>query len=178
MIYLFFKIYNYIYILFLKFIYKKQLKIYGKIKVKGLLKLELSSSSTIVILGNLVLQDNVTISVRKGASLTIGKDCFFNKNCSIVSRDNITIEDDCMFGENIKIYDHNHLIQDGIIYKDKYDTKSITIGKNCWIANDVNILKGSIIPKNTVIGAMSLVNKELKESAIYTGIPVKLQKKI
>ena len=171
------KLYNILYINFLELFYSKRFKLNGKIKSKGFLNIELSRNSLLVISGDLTLQKDVLIAVRKNAKLNIGNNCFFNRNCSIVCREEINIQNDCLFGENIKIYDNNHKIISGIVSKDLYDTKSITIEKNSWIANDSNILMGSYIKEKSVIAAMSLVNKPLEYSGIYIGIPVKLNKK-
>jgi maltose O-acetyltransferase len=171
------KLYNYVYIYYLKIIYSKRFKLIGNIKSKGLLNIELSKGSLLTISGNLILQKNVLIAVRKNAILNIGDNCFFNRNCSIICRDNINIENHCLFGENVKIYDNNHKIINNQVSKDLYDTKKLIIENNSWVANDCNILMGSNIKENSVIGAMSLVNKDLKDSGIYVGIPVKLIKK-
>ena len=178
MIKLFFKLYTFFYIFYLRLVYHKQIEIRGKIKANRFFRVELSRGSSLKILGTLDVKENVLIAVRKNATLTIGRDCFFNRNCSVVVREKIEIGSDCMFGESVRIYDNNHLIENGIIYKDKYNTKSIRIGDGCWIANDVNILMGSKIPKKSVIAAMSLVNKELEKTGIYAGVPVDYKKSI
>lgn len=172
------KIYNFIYLIYLKLFYFNRVKIHGKVKSKSFLKLEIGRNAFLTINGNLSIQENVLIAIRKNSSLIIGKNCFFNRDCSIVSRIKVEIGDNCMFGEQVKIYDNNHQISNGQIYRDKYDVEAILIGNNCWIANDVNILKGSIIPSNTVIASMSLVNKKLDLSGIYAGIPVQYRKPI
>ena len=89
------KLYNTIYIIFLKLFYSKRFKLNGKIKSKGFLNIELSKNSLLVISGNLTLQKDVLIAVRKDAKLYIGNNCFFNRNCSIVCREGINIQNDC-----------------------------------------------------------------------------------
>lgn len=178
MINLFFKLYTYLYVYYLKIFYPKRIDIKGRIKAKRFFRIEVSKNAKLIINGNITVKENVLIAVRKGAKLQIGNEVFFNRNCSIVTKDYIEIGDDCMFGENVKIYDHDHKIENFTISKDTYTTAPINIAKNCWIANDVNILKGSIIPENTVIAAMSLVNKPLEKSGLYAGIPVKFKKPI
>lgn len=173
---MFYKFYNLLYLLYLKLFYSSRIKIKGKVSTTGFLRIELSKNSQLTIGHNLVLKSNVMIAVRKNAILEIGENCFFNRNCSIVSRDSIIIHNDCMFGENVKIYDNNHKIQINHISRDEYSTEKITIEKGCWVANDTNILKGSYIPKNSVISAMSLVNKKFNKSGIYGGVPAKFIK--
>ncbi len=172
------KIYNYFYVLFTKIFYFRRLKINGKIKSKSFLKFEIAKNSFLHIKGDLELQKDVLIAVRKNAYLTIGKNCFFNRGCSIVSRERIIIGDNCLFGEDVKIYDNNHKVANEEISRNEYITERVVIEDDCWIANSVNILKGSYIPSKSVIGSMSLVNKKLDKSGIYAGIPVKYIKSI
>lgn len=171
MISLFFKIYAFMYTFYLK-IFKKNVEIKGRLHANGFFRIELDKNAKLKIASNLDIRSNVLIAVRNGGQLSIGKNCFFNRNLSIVCRDKISIGDNCMFGENIKIYDNDHKEENGTISRDNFITKPIKIEDNVWIANDVNILKGTLIRNNSIIGAMSLVNKDLKQSGVFTGIPV------
>ena len=175
---MFFKIYTYIYISYLKLIKRGRLKVKGKISSDRFFRIEIARNAELVINGNIDIKSNVLIAVRKNAKLLIGNGCFFNRNCSIVCRETILIGNDCMFGENVKIYDHDHKIENKTISKTLYNTGKITIESNCWIANDVNILKSSYIRSSSVVGAMSLVNRPLEKSGIYIGIPVSLKKEL
>ena len=178
MIKIFFKIYTPLYIFYLKLIKRGRLKVSGKVSSDRFFRIEIARNARLVIDGNLDIKSNVLIAVRKNAKLSIGHGCFFNRNCSIVCREEVSIGNDCMFGENVKIYDHDHKIDHRTISKTLYNTNSITIESGCWIANDVNILKSSYIKSNSVIGAMSLVNKPLEQSGIYTGVPVHFRKEL
>lgn len=98
----------------------------------------------------------------------IGEHCFFNNYCTLASRAGITIGDGTLFGENVKVYDHNHCYQDkDIPIKDQgYTAAPVTIGKHCWIASNVVILKGVTIGDNCVIGAGCVVYKDVPEGTI------------
>ncbi len=173
---MFFKLYTFLYIYFLKFFYFKRVFITGKISANGFFTIEVARNAKLIIDGNLTIKSRVSFAVRKNATLKIGSNCFFNKNCSIVAREQIIIEDDCLFGESVKIYDNDHKYENNKVSRTAYNTKKITIEKGSWVANDTNILKGSYIKENSVIAAMSLVNKELDKTGVYAGIPVKLIK--
>ena len=55
--------------------------------------------------------------------------------------------------------------------------KEIIIGSKCWIGCRTTILKGLVIPDNTIVGAASLVSKELTNgNGIYAGNPATLVK--
>ena len=54
----------------------------------------------------------------------------------------------------------------------------VYIGKHCWITSRCIILKGSILPNNTIVGANSLVNKKItEESTLIAGSPAKIIKR-
>ena len=56
--------------------------------------------------------------------------------------------------------------------------KPVTIGKNCWIAGNVTILPGVTIGDNTVIGAGSVVTKDIPANSLAFGNPCKVAKNI
>lgn len=66
----------------------------------------------------------------------------------------ITIGEGSILGENVKVYDHNHCYKDlNIPIKYQGYTEAPThIGKHCWIASNVVILKGVTFGDNCVIG--------------------------
>lgn len=174
---IFFLIYSLYITYYLKLFYKNNFKIKGFIVCNGFINIELSRSSQLIINGNLHVRSNAMIAVRPDSTLTIGEEVFLNRNSSIVCRESITIGNNTLFGEEVKVYDNNHKIVNGVVEANVFETSPIFIGNNCWIANSSNILKGSVIPDKTVIGAMSLVNKKLSEPGVYIGIPCKLLRK-
>lgn len=116
------------------------------------------------------------ITFRKGFSLlvdggkvSIGNNVFFNNYCSIVSHESIIIGDNCIFGENVKIYDHNHRFNTNDIKKNQgFSSQEIKIGKNCWLANNVILLKGAEIGDNSVIGAGCIIKEKIPDNVVVT----------
>lgn len=102
--------------------------------------------------------------------INIGKSVFFNNYCTIASMSSITIGEGTLFGENVKVYDHNHCYKDkSIPIKEQgYTTAPIVIGRHCWIASNVVILKGVTIGDNCVIGAGCVVYKDIPDNSIVT----------
>ena len=99
----------------------------------------------------------------------IGRNVFFNHDCSITcSGSSVTIGDGTIFGENVKIYDHNHCYKDVTrpIKEQGYTSAPVTIGKHCWIASNVVILKGVTIGDNSVIGAGCIIHKDVPEGKV------------
>jgi acetyltransferase-like isoleucine patch superfamily enzyme len=56
--------------------------------------------------------------------------------------------------------------------------KSIVINEGAWIGGNVTILPGVIIGEHAVVGAGSVVNKDVPEYTLFAGVPAKLIKKI
>jgi len=116
------------------------------------------------------MKEHCSILVFPEAKLLIGKNVFFNNNCSINCLDKIEIGSNTMFGEGVKLYDHNHLttISDSelSISKAEFSKAPIIIGKNCWIASNVIILKGVTIGDNSIIGAGCIIHKSVPSNSI------------
>ncbi len=119
---------------------------------------------------NTTWRRNFHIMIDKTAKLSIGKDCFFNNDCSITCLQEITIGDGCLFGENVKMYDHNHKFRDkNVAIKEQgYSVGSIKIGEHCWIGSNVVIMKDTQIGDNCVIGAGCVVSGTIPSNSIVT----------
>lgn len=117
---------------------------------------------------NVTFRKSFTLLIDKNAKIHIGNRVFFNNYCSVVSMNNIFIGDDCIFGENVKIYDHNHRfnIKDKTIAEQGFKTAPIIIKENCWVANDVVILKGVTIGENSVIGAGCIIDRDIPPNSV------------
>lgn len=107
-----------------------------------------------------VIEDTGRISISHGV--------FFNNYCTVASRAFIKIGEGTIFGENVKIYDHNHCYKDitSPIKVQDYTSAPIIIGKHCWIASNVVILKGVTIGDNCVIGAGCVVYKDVPANTV------------
>lgn len=106
---------------------------------------------------------SVSIAPMGDGVINIGNNVFFNHNCSVYAMDSITIGDGTLFGENVKVYDHNHICknQDIPIKEQGYSSGPICIGKHCWIASNVVILKGVTIGDNVIVGAGCIIYKDV-----------------
>jgi len=108
-------------------------------------------------------------------TLTIGDNFSCNKNCFISCTKSISFGNDCLLGWNINIRDsdgHSIFDADGT---EKPSLKEVIIGNHVWIASNVNILKGTIIGNNSVVGFGSMLTKEYKiNNVIIAGNPAKI----
>jgi len=108
-----------------------------------------------------------------GGYLKLGFNNFFNTNCRIACVDKITIGDNNLFGPNVIIVDHNHGYKekDVLFCKQELVSASVQIGSNNWIGGNVTICKGVTIHNNIIVGANSVVSRDLIEPGIYCGSP-------
>ena len=90
----------------------------------------------------------------------------------------IQIGSDCMFSDGIIIRTHDgHTIYDKTTKQPVNMPKDVIIGDHCWLAKNVSIFKGVKITKNVIIGANSIVTKNIEqENSLVVGNPAKVVK--
>jgi len=94
---------------------------------------------------------------------------------------NITIENDVMIGSGVHIYVSNHrytLDNKSIIDQGHYDAKDVILKEGCWVGANCTILGGVTIGENAVVGAGSVVTKDIPSKTVYAGNPAVLVKYI
>ncbi len=101
-----------------------------------------------------------------GGIIRIGDACFFNRNCILVSMDQITVGNDCIFGPNVVMYDHDHGFNQQGFVSDEYKKSPILIEDHCWIGANVTILRGTHIGEGCVIGAGCVVKGDIPAHSI------------
>jgi maltose O-acetyltransferase len=128
--------------------------------------------------GRIILNDDVML-YSKG-DLSIGKNLGVNQYSRIVCHDKISIGDNVTIGQMVSILDHDHHydIKAGKLVLDGFDTAPITIGNNVWIGDKATILKGVNVGDNVVVGAHTLVNKDVPSNVIVGGNPFRVIKEI
>lgn len=121
-------------------------------------------------------------SLMPGAVLVI-KDNVGISGSSIVATKKVEIGENTLLGNNSNIYDTDFHCIDAIARNnqksiDEAQASEVCIGKDCWVGANTTILKGCIIGDETVIGAMSLVNKSIPSKVIAGGVPAKVLKEL
>lgn len=122
------------------------------------------------ILDGVVINSPENISI--GNRVSIHQFCYFDAQEEIIIGDNVSI------GSDVKLITSSHKFDNNkILIKDQgISKKPIFIGDNVWIGSGVIVLQGVKIGKNSIIGANSLVNKDLPENTISGGVPCKVIK--
>ncbi len=112
------------------------------------------------------------IQTAPNGKILIGDHCGFS-GVSIVSSVGVTIGNDVMCGTNVMIGDRN----DHENRFPEWQPKPIIIGNNVWIGMNSIIMRGVTIGDNTIIGAGSLVTKDIPANVIAVGNPCREIKK-
>ena len=113
-----------------------------------------------------------------GTHIETGKNFFANYNCTIIDVAKVTIGDNCQFAPNVSIYTAGHPIHP-VSRNSLYEYGiSVTIGDNVWIGGNTVILPGVHIGSNTVIGAGSVVSKDIPDWTVAAGNPCRVIRQI
>ena len=122
------------------------------------------------ILESVIINNPENISL--GERVSIHQFSYFDAQGEIVIGNNVAI------GNHVKLITSDHVFdKNDVPIKDQgIETDKITIKDNVWIGAGTTILKGVVIGENSVIGAQSLVNKNIPPNVIAVGDPCKVVK--
>lgn len=113
-----------------------------------------------------------------GLHCHFGKMVYANFNLTLVDDTHIYVGDNTMFGPNVTVATAGHPIDPVLREKGYQYNMPIHIGKNCWIGAGVLIMPGITIGDNTVIGAGSVVTKDIPSNVIAFGNPCRVQREV
>lgn len=107
-----------------------------------------------------------------------GKHIYANFNLTMVDDTGIYVGDNTMFGPNVVLATAGHPILPELREKGCQYNVPIHIGKNCWLGAGVIVLPGVTIGDNTVVGAGSMVTKDLPANVVAVGNPCRVLREI
>ena len=113
-----------------------------------------------------------------GKNVHLGKNVYFNFNATMVDDTHIYIGDCTMLGPNVVIATAGHPILPELREKALQYNLPVHIGRNCWLGAGVIVLPGVTIGDNTVIGAGSVVTKDIPANVVAVGNPCKVLREI
>lgn len=111
-----------------------------------------------------------------GENISIGSNCYINYNCVVLDCANVTIGDNVLIGPNCGIYTAIHPLESEARLQGLETAKPITIKNGVWLGGNVTILPGVTIGEKSVIGAGSVVTKDIPDHVLAYGNPCRVIK--
>lgn len=122
-----------------------------------------------------------------GVFTSFGENCFVNFNFTVLDICPVEIGDNVLIGPNVTLVTPIHPLKyedrnikmrdDGTLYDYEY-AKPIKIGNNCWLASNVTVIGGVTIGNGCVIGAGSVVTRDIPDNCLAVGNPCRIVRQI
>ena len=113
-----------------------------------------------------------------GAHVHLGRNVYMNFGVTMVDDTHIYVGAYTMFGPRVTVAPAGHPILPELREEAYQYNMPVHIGRNCWIGAGAVILPGVSIGDNTVVGAGSMVNKDLPANVVAVGNPCKVLREI
>jgi acetyltransferase-like isoleucine patch superfamily enzyme len=115
------------------------------------------------------------------AELEIGEGTIINLGCMLAATERITIGSHCMFANYCFVADADHRYDDAsvpVTWQGMETKGPVTIEDNCWFGTNCVVTGGVTIGKRTVVGANSVVTKDLPAGVVAAGAPARVLREI
>ncbi|MBQ3084062.1 MAG: sugar O-acetyltransferase [Clostridia bacterium] len=113
-----------------------------------------------------------------GKHIKAGDNLFVNNNCVFVDPGEITLGDNVMIGPQCGFYTALHPLDAETRIKGYESAHPIVIGNNVWLGGGVKVLPGVTVGDNSVIGAGSVVTKDIPPDSLAYGNPCRVVRKL
>jgi len=113
-----------------------------------------------------------------GVNIRIGRNGFVNYGCVFLDCNLITIGDDAQIGPGVHIYTALHPVDSGIRRSGLERAKPVHIGHNVWLGGHCVICPGVTIGDNSVIGAGSVVVRDIPPNRVAVGNPCRVIREV
>lgn len=112
-----------------------------------------------------------------GTNIELGERVFFNFNCVVLDVARVRIGDYTLFGPAVQIYTATHPFEAVLRRRQEY-AKSITIGSDVWVGGGAILCPGVQIGSRSVVGAGSVVTRDIPEGVFAAGNPCRVIREI
>lgn len=113
-----------------------------------------------------------------GTNIEVGKNCFINYNCVILDNAKVIMGDNCLLAPNVAIYTAGHTLHPDARALGYEFGIGITLGDNVWVGGNTVICPGVHIGNNVVIGAGSVVTRDIPDWTLAVGNPCRVVRPI
>lgn len=108
-----------------------------------------------------------------GSNIFLGRKCFFNFNCVVLDVCQVTIGNYTLFGPAVQIYTATHPLNAELRRQQEFG-KPVVIGSDVWVGGGAIICPGVTIGSRCVIGAGSVVTRDIPEGMFAAGNPCRV----
>lgn len=122
--------------------------------------------------GNLLIEQPFVCDY--GYNISVGKNFYSNHNLVILDCAKVSFGDNVFIAPNCGFYTAGHPLEAAERNKGLEYARPITVGDNVWFGANVSVLPGVTIGDNCVIGAGSVVNKDIPANSLAVGNPCKV----
>jgi len=112
-----------------------------------------------------------------GSNIYLGERVYFNFNCVILDVCEVHVGDFTFFGPAVQIYAATHPLNAQLRRSQEFG-KPVVIGSDVWVGGGSIILPGITIGSRTVIGAGSVVTKDIPDDVVAVGNPCRVLRQI
>ncbi len=112
------------------------------------------------------------LTVVRPHEVTIGKNVVVMNGCLMMAAGTITIEDDVQIAANVQLISNNH----DPYRRSVITCKPVRICKGAWVGAGSSVLPGVTVGKHAIVGAASVVTKDVPDYAVAVGNPAKVIK--
>jgi maltose O-acetyltransferase len=112
-----------------------------------------------------------------GSNIHLGERVFFNFNCVVLDVCRVVIGDFTLFGPAVQIYTATHPLNAELRRKQEFG-KPVEIGSDVWVGGGAIICPGVKISSRAVIGAGSVVTRDIPEGVFAAGNPCRVIREI
>jgi len=113
-----------------------------------------------------------------GYNIEIGENFYSNHNLVILDGAKVQFGDNVFIGPNCGFYTAGHPENAGQRKEGLEYARPITVGNNVWFGGNVAVLPGVKIGDNSIIGAGSVVTKNISENVVAAGNPCKVMRPV
>ena len=104
-------------------------------------------------------------------NISVGRDVFIGCDTTVLATNPVVLEDEVMLAHKVMIVTGNHTLKDGSYRFGEPKRAAVVIKKGSWVGALCTVLPGVTIGSGTVVGANSVVTKDIPDDCIVGGVP-------